>query len=226
MADEVRAHQNEPEAPRPAMPDALLRCPVIPVLRADAAGDYDAVIEVLLESGLSTVEITLTTPGTLEGLPALVRRWGSAVGVGTVTSVEQALRVIDAGGGYIVTPVARPEIVRAAVAEGVPVFPGALTPTEVLSVWEAGATAVKIFPAESVGPRYAGLLRGPFPDLAFIPSGGVALDQVTDWLRAGAAAVSMGGPLVGDAFRGGSPQALRDRVRRVLDAVALAGERR
>jgi 2-dehydro-3-deoxyphosphogluconate aldolase/(4S)-4-hydroxy-2-oxoglutarate aldolase len=207
------------------MPAALLSCPIIPVLRAGRSADYDPVIAALLETGLTTVEVTLTTPGTLSALPELVRRWGSAVGVGSVTTVDHAMQVGDAGAGYVVTPVAKAEIVLAAAARGIPVFPGALTPTEVFTMWEAGATAVKIFPAVTVGPQYGSLLRGPFPDLQFIPSGGVDLDHIPGWLAAGAAAVSVGTPLIGDAFRGGSLEGLRERARRALDAVGQIGDR-
>ena len=118
------------------------------------------------------------------------------------------------------TPTLDGEIVRLACSRGVPVYPGGLTPTELFSGWTAGATAVKIFPASSVGVDYLSLLRGPFPDLQVVPSGGIGLDDVLPWLRAGALAVSMGGPLIGDAFSGGSLDDLRHRAERVAQLVA------
>jgi 2-dehydro-3-deoxyphosphogluconate aldolase/(4S)-4-hydroxy-2-oxoglutarate aldolase len=106
-------------------------------------------------------------------------------------------------------------VVKLAVERQTAVFPGGLTPTELAAGWEAGATAVKIFPAETVGPAYLKHLRGPFPDLQAVPSGGVDLDATREWLAAGAAAVSIGGPLLGDALKGGDPSALRERCRAI-----------
>jgi 2-dehydro-3-deoxyphosphogluconate aldolase/(4S)-4-hydroxy-2-oxoglutarate aldolase len=112
-------------------------------------------------------------------------------------------------------------VVRLAVERQVPVFPGGLSPTELAAGWDAGATAVKIFPAQTVGAGYLKHLRGPFPDLEAIPSGGVDLDATREWLDAGAVAVSIGGPLLGDALKGGDLAALRDRCRAVR---AVIGE--
>ncbi|WP_349901867.1 bifunctional 4-hydroxy-2-oxoglutarate aldolase/2-dehydro-3-deoxy-phosphogluconate aldolase [Parafrigoribacterium humi] len=195
-------------------PSTLLReHPIIAVLRARDATDYDAVIDVLVENGVHSVELTLSTPNTFEHLPALVARGGADVeiGLGTITTVGQAQRAIDAGATYLVTPITRLDIVELAVRNGIPVFPGGLTPTELYSAWEVGATAVKIFPAETVGPQYGSHLRGPFPELQFVPSGGITLADIPLWLHAGATAVSLGGPLIGDALKGGSLAALADR---------------
>ncbi|GAA3634952.1 bifunctional 4-hydroxy-2-oxoglutarate aldolase/2-dehydro-3-deoxy-phosphogluconate aldolase [Microbacterium awajiense] len=203
-------------------PSALLReRPVIAVLRADAARDYDAVVDTLVECGIRSVELTLTTPETIEHLPTLHRRVGAAaeIGVGTITSEDQARRAIDAGADYLVTPITRPSVIAEGLRAGVPVYPGALTPTEVHAAWTAGATAVKIFPASTVGAEYGGHLRGPFPDLRFVPSGGVGLSDIEAWLRAGALAVSVGGPLVGDALRGGSLEDLRARATQTVQLV-------
>lgn len=201
----------------------LLERPLIAVLRAARAEDYDPVIAALADSGVRSIEVTLSTPGTIPRVPELRSIVGDTVevGVGTVTSAADARAAIDAGASYIVTPVMRPEVIETCVAAGVPVYPGALTPTEVLAAWETGATAVKIFPASTVGPEYGSHLRGPFPDLRFIPSGGIDLDGIEQWLRAGATAVSVGGPLLGDALRGGSLADLRARTR---DAVQLVDD--
>lgn len=210
------------ETPQRTAPSALLRAnPIIAVLRASAPEDYDAVIDVLIDNGVKSIELTLSTPGTLEYLPSIVARVGDAaeVGIGTVTNTEQARQAIDGGARYLVTPIVKAEVIAVAVDTGVPIYPGGLTPTELFSAWEAGATAVKVFPAETVGPQFGGHLRGPFPDIEFVPSGGIALEDIAAWLRAGAVAVSLGGPLVGDALRGGSADALAERARA---AVALA----
>lgn len=207
--------------PARLQPSALLReHPVIAVLRASDPRDYDTVVDVLGENGVNSVELTLSTPGTLEHLPSLVGRGGVEIGVGTITNADQAQRAIDGGASYLVTPVVRLDVIELAVRQGVAIYPGGLTPSELFSCWEAGATAVKIFPAETVGAAYGSHLRGPFPDLEFVPSGGIALEDIPGWLRAGALAVSLGGPLIGDALKGGSLDALAERTRRVVEVVS------
>lgn len=210
-----------PEPNSRLQPSQVLReHPVIAVLRARDPRDYDAVVDTLADAGVRSVELTLSTPGTLEHLPSLVGRGGAEIGIGTITNVDQAQRAIDGGASYLVTPVTRLDVIKLAVGQGVPVYPGGLTPTELFAGWEAGATAVKIFPAETVGPQYGAHLRGPFPDIEFVPSGGVTLEDIPGWLKAGAVAVSLGGPLIGDALKGGSLQALAERARRVVEVVA------
>ncbi|WP_255579799.1 bifunctional 4-hydroxy-2-oxoglutarate aldolase/2-dehydro-3-deoxy-phosphogluconate aldolase [Cryobacterium sp. PAMC25264] len=170
---------------------------------------------------MRSIELTLSTPGTFEHLPALHASLGERVeiGIGTIVSADQARRAIDAGADYLVTPVVDLEVINVAVGAGTPIYAGGLTPTELYLAWAAGVTAVKIFPAQTVGSAYAAHLRGPFPDLQFLPSGGVGLADVPAWLRAGAVAVSLGGPLLGDALDGGSLVALADRARRTVDVV-------
>jgi 2-dehydro-3-deoxyphosphogluconate aldolase / (4S)-4-hydroxy-2-oxoglutarate aldolase len=119
---------------------------------------------------------------------------------------------VDAGAHYLVTPIAEIGLVGAAHRAGVPIVPGGLTPTELFAAWRAGAAAVKVFPANQMGPGYVKDLRGPFPEIAVVPSGGVDLRNAVAWLAAGATAVSVGGPLVGDAVRGGDLGALRERA--------------
>jgi 2-dehydro-3-deoxyphosphogluconate aldolase / (4S)-4-hydroxy-2-oxoglutarate aldolase len=202
----------------------LLETPLIAVLRAAQATDYDAVVEVLGQNGVRCVELTLSTPGTIDHLPALIDHAGSEleIGVGTITTVADAQRAIDAGAKYLVTPVINLEIIALALKHRLPVFPGGLTPTELHSAWVAGATAVKVFPAQTVGAKYGSHLRGPFPDLRFVPSGGVGLDDIPAWLNAGATAVSLGGPLIGDALKGGSLQGLAERTKRAVEIVREA----
>ena len=214
-------------APSPARVPASARLrqhPIIAVLRASAATDYDPVVDALAENGVRSIELTLSTPGTFEHLPALLTRVGDdvEVGIGTIVTVRQAEFAIAAGAHYLVTPILNLDVIALAVREGIPVFPGGLTPTELYGAWAAGATAVKIFPAETVGPQYGSHLRGPFPDLEFVPSGGIGLEDIPRWLNAGALAVSLGGPLVGDALKGGSLVALAERAQRVTSLAADA----
>lgn len=201
--------------------NVLRENPVIAVLRADEARAYDRVIGALVECGIRSIELTLTTPGTLDRLPALIAEFGAdaEIGVGTITRTSEARQAIAGGASFLVTPTVNPEVIALAIDHDTQIFPGGLTPTELFGAWKAGASAVKIFPAQTVGPQYGSHLRGPFPELEFLPSGGVGIDDIPAWLLAGALAVSLGGPLVGDALRGGSLAELRARARRALDAV-------
>jgi len=193
---------------------------LIVVARAREASDYDRVLGALIESGIASVELTLTTPGTIDRLPEIVARFGDSadIGVGTVTDETQLRGAIAAGAQYIVTPITDVRLVSIAAELGVPIVPGGLTPTELFASWRAGASAVKVFPATQVTPGYVTDLRGPFPGIEVIPSGGVDLAGAGEWLRAGAAAVSVGGPLLGDAFRGGDLDALRVRGAAFVEA--------
>jgi 2-dehydro-3-deoxyphosphogluconate aldolase/(4S)-4-hydroxy-2-oxoglutarate aldolase len=206
---------------RPPLSDRLNSSKVIAVLRASHISALVPVCDVLVEEGILSLELTLTTPGLLDALPEFVYRYTDAadVGVGTILSEPEAHRAIDSGAQYLVTPTMNLAVVRLAVERQVAVFPGGLTPTELAAGWNAGATAVKIFPAQTVGAAYLKHLRGPFPDLEGIPSGGVDLNATRAWLDAGAAAVSIGGPLLGDALKSGDLSALRNRCRAVRAVV-------
>lgn len=211
--------------PRLGVPAELRASPVIAVLRAASADAYTPIIEALLAGGIRHVEVTLSTPGTLAAVPELTRRFGAEalIGVGTITSVAAAHSAIAAGSAYLVTPTTDPEVIATGVAAGIPVFPGGFTPTELHAGWAAGATAVKVFPASQLGPDYVADLRGPFPEIQVVPSGGVTIDGALDWLRAGACAVSLGGPLLQDAFRGGSLTTLTARAHELVTRIADAG---
>ena len=197
---------------------------VVAVLRAPDVDAYLPVIEALADAGLQCIELTLTTPRTIDRLPWLLERLpaGLDLGVGTVRTEAQAAAALDAGARFLVTPTVQPGVIAAAVRRGVPVYPGAMTPTEVLTDWDAGASVVKVFPASTVGADVVKQLHGPFPEIALMPSGGVGLEAIPTWIGAGAVAVSLGGPLLGDAFAGGHLSALRSRATTALDAVAEA----
>ena len=213
--------------PRSQPSATLLAHPVVAVLRTSHAREYAPVVEALIAGGVRSIELTLTTEGVFEEIAGLKARFaGSAeIGVGTVVGLHEAQQALDAGADYLVTPVTVPEVISAAVDRGVTVFPGAYSPTEIHTAWSLGATAVKLFPASVVGPGYIGQLRGPFPDLPIIPSGGVSIQDAPKWIEAGALAVSLGGPLLGDAFKGGDLTALTERATEVTRLVALAQNR-
>ncbi|GAA1231961.1 bifunctional 4-hydroxy-2-oxoglutarate aldolase/2-dehydro-3-deoxy-phosphogluconate aldolase [Prauserella halophila] len=207
---------------RRALPRWTAETRLVVVLRGERADDYAPVIDTMVESGVRSFELTLTTPGTVAALPGLVERYGDTadIGVGTVTRPDEVDAAVGGGARYVVTPVSDIPVVDRALERDVPVVPGGLTPTELWSTWRRGVPAVKVFPAGRVGPGYLEDLRGPFPDLAVVPSGGVDLESAQAWLAAGAAAVSVGGPLLGDALGGGDLDALAARARKFVDVCA------
>jgi len=189
---------------------------VLAVVRAPRVPDPAGLCDALAEGGIRTVEFTFTTPGLAEVLAraAAARRPGTHIGAGTVLTAEQAAAAIDAGAEFLVTPALRPAVARVAERAGIPVLMGALTPTEVLEATELGAAAVKIFPAAALGPRHIKDLRGPFPDVRLVPSGGVGVANARVFLDHGAFAVSCGTDVVPPDLvaAGGAEAEIRDRA--------------
>jgi len=178
---------------------------------------------VLLESGIRILEVSLVTTDALRVIAAVARRApeGCVVGAGTVLTREDVARAQEAGARFMVTP-ALTESVAESVARGIPVLAGALTPTEVVTAMSLGATAVKVFPASIGGPAYLRALRDPFPGVPFVPVGGVDAALAAEYLAAGAVAVGVGSPLVGDAARGGDLDALRGRAASFLTVAEVS----
>ncbi|MEV8539607.1 bifunctional 4-hydroxy-2-oxoglutarate aldolase/2-dehydro-3-deoxy-phosphogluconate aldolase [Streptomyces sp. NPDC051572] len=215
-------------APRPASrvgpSAALLRTGVVAVLRADSPEYQLPAARTLLDVGLVCLELTLTTPGALQVLEQLRGELGkdADLGVGSVRTAEQARLSLDAGADFLVSPGFSAAVVEEARQAGVPVYPGGLTPTELAACWDAGATAVKLFPASTVGPAHLKAFTDPFPDVRVMPTGGIDIDDVEAWIRAGAMAVGLGGALSKDALAGGDLGELAHRARLALGAVAGA----
>jgi 2-dehydro-3-deoxyphosphogluconate aldolase/(4S)-4-hydroxy-2-oxoglutarate aldolase len=211
-----------PEPGRPPITPQLLDSGVVAILRARRPEHLHAVAHTLAGAGVSCLELTMTTPDALPALRALRADLDGAIalGMGSVITLAQAGAVLDAGADFVVSPGVCPEVTRHVVAAGVACYPGAWTPTEVLEAWSLGASAVKLFPAASGGPRHLRDLRGPLPDIPLVPTGGVALDQISVYISAGAIGVGLGGPLIGDALSGGAPAALAGRAAAALAAVA------
>jgi 2-dehydro-3-deoxyphosphogluconate aldolase/(4S)-4-hydroxy-2-oxoglutarate aldolase len=207
--------------------DQLAAVPVVAILRAAGAGRFLEVGRVLYEGGVRAIEVTLTSEGALAAFGRLREELpGDALlGVGTVRSAGDAERAVEAGATYLVAPDFRPEVVGFAVERGIPVVPGALTPTEVAAAWAAGATAVKVFPVSAVGgPGYVRAVRAPLPEVQLVPTGGIGVDDIGAYLAAGAAAVGLGSPLLGDAGEpSGDLDALADRGRRAVAAATRTG---
>jgi 2-dehydro-3-deoxyphosphogluconate aldolase/(4S)-4-hydroxy-2-oxoglutarate aldolase len=196
--------------------------PVVAILRAAGAEGFLDVGRVLYEGGVRAIEVTLTSKGALEAFGRLREELpGDALlGVGTVRSVEDAELALAAGATYLVSPDFRAEVVAWAAERDLPVVPGALTPTEVAAAWAAGATAVKVFPVSALGgPAYIKAVRAPLPEVPLVPTGGVGIDDVGSYLAAGAVAVGIGSPLLGDAgMPGGDLGGLAERARRAVAA--------
>ncbi|GAA2857839.1 2-keto-3-deoxy-phosphogluconate aldolase [Actinoplanes cyaneus] len=192
---------------------------IVAILRAPSAGGFAAVADVLVAAGITALEVTLTSNGALEAIAGLRRRLPAAtiIGAGTVLTPDDAKAAVDAGASFLVSPV-----LDALAGQSVPCYPGAYTPTEVYSAYRAGAPLVKLFPAGGLRPAYLKDLRGPLPQVRILPTGGINLDDIPGWLTVGAAAVGLGGPLVGDAADGGSLTALAARAERAVAAVAIA----
>jgi 2-dehydro-3-deoxyphosphogluconate aldolase/(4S)-4-hydroxy-2-oxoglutarate aldolase len=196
---------------------------VVAIGRRISAAAAPAIAEALAAGGVGAFELTLNDPeaDALDAIEAVARHalaLGLDIGAGTVLSIEAAERAVDAGATFLVMPHLDPALVAWAAAHGLPAFPGCATPTEVLAAWRAGAAAVKVFPASSVGPGFVRELRGPFPGIPLVPTGGVTLETAPAFIAAGAVAIGMGGSLLGD----GSPAQVEERATAVVAAVAAA----
>lgn len=187
------------ERSRSAAVSTLREVGIIPVIRASSADAAVAVVEALIEAGLTVAEITMTVPNAIDAIASVATRFANQVlvGAGTVTDAETTRRAIDAGAEFIVTPCLIPDVIDAARRADVAVLPGALTPTEVFEAFRMGGDMVKVFPVHNVGgASYLRALRGPFPDIPFVPTGGVTLENVSQMFDAGAAAVGVGSEMI------------------------------
>ena len=206
--------------------DPLLASGVIAVIRVRETAALGAAARALAAGGVGGVEITLTTPGAIEAIGDLASDSGLAgclLGAGTVLDEAAARDVIAAGARFVVSPVLDPAVIRVCRDRHIPCIPGAFTPTEILAAWRAGASLVKVFPAAAVGPGYARDILASMPFLRLVPSGGVSLENAGEWIRAGAAAVSVGGALLSAALlRSESGAELTRRARAVVESVAQA----
>jgi 2-dehydro-3-deoxyphosphogluconate aldolase/(4S)-4-hydroxy-2-oxoglutarate aldolase len=210
---------------RPSIPAGLARGGVVAIARGVSPEVAPIVAEALVAGGVGAFEITLNDPldRALRGIEAVAARSsGLEVGAGTVLTIEAAQAAIDAGATFLVMPHIDPELVAWAAARRIPTLPGAATPTEILVAWRAGAAAVKVFPASSLGPAFLREVRGPLPDIPLVPTGGVTADTAGAFIAAGAIAVGLGSWLVGD----GEPAGVASRAKRVVAAVAAARDGR
>jgi 2-dehydro-3-deoxyphosphogluconate aldolase/(4S)-4-hydroxy-2-oxoglutarate aldolase len=206
--------------------DPLLQSGVIAVVRLSEAVRLGPAARALAAGGVGAVEVTLTTPGAIDAIADLAadkELAGCVIGAGTVLDESAARYVIDAGARFVVSPALNPAVIRACRDREVPCMPGAFTPTELLEAWRAGAPVVKLFPASAVGPGYIRDVLAPLPFLRLVPSGGVSLENAGEWIRAGAAAVSVGSALASSALLTDESTAeLTARARSFVERVAQA----
>ena len=199
---------------------------VVPVIRASSADEAARVIDAIAEGGIDVFEITMTVPGAVGLIQEIGTKYGDSavVGAGTVMDPETAERCIDAGAQFVISPSLNLDTIAACRTQGIAVMPGALTPTEIVTAWNAGADFVKVFPAEALGgATYLKNLKGPLPHVKIIPTGGVSLTNAADFIRAGARAVGVGTELVNlDAIRAGNPDLIKERARQYLQIVKEA----
>jgi 2-dehydro-3-deoxyphosphogluconate aldolase/(4S)-4-hydroxy-2-oxoglutarate aldolase len=199
---------------------------IVPVVRAESAEEAWRAIEAIRAGGVAILEITMTVPGAVQLIEAVARRVGAeaVVGAGTVLDAETARACIQAGARFVVSPALSPETIACCRRYGVAVMPGALTPTEVVAAWQAGADLVKVFPCGAVGGAgYIRALKAPLPQVDLVPTGGVSLDTAAAFIKAGAAALGVGADLVDlGALRQGRAEVLTERARQFVEAVRAA----
>ncbi len=203
----------------------VLNAGIVAILRAPSSEQLTNVARALLEGGIDVIEVTFTVPDALAILAAVKKELGSRVllGAGTVLDPETARAALLAGAEFIVAPAVNLDVIRLCKRYDKPVMPGAFTPTEILTAWEHGADIVKVFPSDSVGPGYIKALKGPFPQIRLMPTGGVNLQTLPEFVKAGACAVGVGGSLVEpQAVRDGNMSRLRDLAAQYVQALKAA----
>ena len=199
---------------------------IIPVVRATSADEAMRAIDAIREGGVSVLEITMTVPGAVSVIEQLAKNYGNdvLVGAGTVLDPETARACILSGAKFVVSPALNVETIECCRRYGVAVMPGALTPTEVVQAWTAGADFVKVFPAGALGgASYLKALKAPLPQIELVPTGGVSLKTAADFIKAGASALGVGADLVDlKAIRDGQASIITERAKQYVEIVREA----
>ena len=209
--------------------DRIVEIGIVPVVRASSSAEALLAAEAVCAGGIPIVEITMTVPGAVEVIRQLKKSAldNMLIGAGTVLDPETARRCVDAGAEFLVSPGLNIATVEFAAREGKLMLAGALTPTEVMMAWNAGADFVKIFPCGNVGgAKYIRALKGPFPQIPLVPTGGVNLSTAGEFIEAGASALGVGGELVqAEALKSGKAEVIAENARRFLSVVQQARSR-
>ncbi|MBD3921588.1 bifunctional 4-hydroxy-2-oxoglutarate aldolase/2-dehydro-3-deoxy-phosphogluconate aldolase [Paenibacillus sp. PR3] len=204
--------------------DMLHQHKIVAILRGIEAQNADRAAQAIIDGGVRLLEVTMNT----EGATAIINQWrtkfgdGEArIGAGTVLDVEMAREAVAAGAQFLISPNLDEEVIAYGVERGISVWPGCMTPTEIVRAWKAGAEAVKVFPMASLGVKYLAEIRAPLNNIPMLATGGVDIDNIGDYFRAGACAVGMGSKLVNlDWIRGGEYDRVTERVRQFVEAAA------
>ena len=207
--------------------NSLIKSSVIAVVRLSDTTRLIKISEALYEGGVSAVEITMTVPNAIEMIEEINKIMGSyiQIGVGSVLSSEVAQRAIVAGAKYVVSPVFKKEIIETAHKNNIPAMPGAFTPTEIQTAYEAGADIVKVFPADLAGMAFFKGVLAPMPHLKLMPTGGVNLTNAGDWLKAGACAIGIGTALLDKkAIADGDYKTLTANAKQLMESINTAKE--
>jgi 2-dehydro-3-deoxyphosphogluconate aldolase/(4S)-4-hydroxy-2-oxoglutarate aldolase len=204
----------------------LTQIGVVPVVRAQSADNIVRAVEALAEGGIPVAEITMTVPGAIQVIQRCTAYFGDRItlGAGSVTSAAICTKAIDAGSVFVVSPVFKTEVIEVCNRRDVCVVAGALTPTEIFSAWEAGADVVKVFPVKAMGgAAYLRMVHEPLPQIPLTPTGGVSLETLADYFKAGAPFVGAGGDLVSKkAINSGDMAAITVRARQYASAIRAA----
>lgn len=196
---------------------------VLPVIRATSETEARKVIEAVVAGGITTIEVTMTVPNAIALIENLANDFADEIliGAGTVLDAATAAKCIDVGAKFIISPALNLETIKLCNERGIVVMPGALTPTEILTAWNAGADFVKVFPASAMGgSSYLKAIKAPLPQIKLIPTGGVSLSNAADFIKAGAEAVGVGGELVDlKAVRENRPQTITETAKKYLEIV-------
>jgi 2-dehydro-3-deoxyphosphogluconate aldolase / (4S)-4-hydroxy-2-oxoglutarate aldolase len=199
---------------------------LVPIVRAPSAEDALLAAEAIVAGNIGILEITMTVPNAIQVIEKVANKFGDKLllGAGTILDTETGRAALLAGAEFIVTPALNLQVIELARRYSKPIMPGALTPTEVVTAWQAGADIVKIFPCGPVGgAKYIKALKGPFPQIELIPTGGVNLETTPDFIKAGAAAVAVGGELIDlKSLREGKFDGITANARLYLEAVRAA----
>ncbi|MWC30324.1 bifunctional 4-hydroxy-2-oxoglutarate aldolase/2-dehydro-3-deoxy-phosphogluconate aldolase [Paenibacillus sp. MMS18-CY102] len=197
---------------------------IVAILRGIELQHADATAKAIIDGGVRLLEVTMNT----DGATSIINSWRSSfgdgearIGAGTVLDIDMAKEAVAAGAQFIISPNLDEDVIRYGIEHGVPVWPGCMTPTEIVRAWKAGAEAVKVFPMGTLGWKYLAEIRAPLDRIPMLATGGVDLDNIGDYFRAGACAVGMGGKLVNlDWVRAGEYERVTERVRQFVDVAA------
>jgi 2-dehydro-3-deoxyphosphogluconate aldolase/(4S)-4-hydroxy-2-oxoglutarate aldolase len=208
---------------------SLLEIGIVPIVRADSAEKALRAAQAICRGGLRALEVTMTVPKAIQVIEKVADEFGAEmlIGAGSVLDAETARACMLAGAEFFVTPALNPKTIEICRRYGKLVMPGALTPTEVLTAWEAGADLVKIFPCGNLGgPKYIRALKAPLPQVLMVPTGGVSLDNTAEFFKAGSSAVAVGSELCDkQAMADGRFEVIEQNARQFLEVVRKAREK-